>query len=70
MQHHTERALGLSAVLAALVALAIPAPLQAGPLTLPGVAALTDATTDDVPPKDDEKKNEVTVWVLDASGKG
>lgn len=43
----------------------------ASPSTSAGDApAAAVRADDDVPPKDDEKKNEVTVWVLDASGKG
>lgn len=56
-----------------VAALVCAAPALAAPGTgLAPVSAepATPAVTDDVPPKDDEKKNEVTVWVLDASGKG
>lgn len=58
---------------AGLLALSAPAPAatQVGEPTTVAPAAPGHATlTDDVPPKDDEKKNEVTLWVLDASGKG
>jgi len=40
-----------------------------GPLGPPAVELQTP-NTDDVPPKDETKKDEVTVWVLEASGKG
>ena len=46
--------------------------LSLGATALPTVTAAPAAIeiTDDVPPKDDEKKDQVTVWVLEASGKG
>jgi hypothetical protein len=33
-------------------------------------SAPTPTSTDDTPPKPDEKKDEVTVWILEATGKG
>jgi len=57
--------------LLAASALALPATALAAPDSGADAARAPSATLDDdVPPKDDEKKNEVTVWVLDASGKG
>lgn len=56
--------LGATVLALAGTALAVPA-CGADGARVPSVAL-----DDDVPPKDDEKKNEVTVWVLDASGKG
>lgn len=52
-------------------ALALPgASAASSPFTATGGASVEEAASQEVPPKDDEKKNEVTVWVLDASGKG
>lgn len=43
----------------------------AQPIVAATLAADTVVETDDPKPKDDpEKKNQVTYWVLDASGKG
>jgi len=65
---HTQSLCALAA-LAALAAWAPGAPATAA-AALPG-AACVPVVADDVPPKpDDEKKNEVTLWVLDAKGKG
>lgn len=66
MQHR------ITLTLAAACALALPATAGAGlmgPLGPPAVELQTP-NTDDVPPKDETKKDEVTVWVLEASGKG
>ncbi len=57
----------LFTALAAVAAAAFGAPAtEPSPAPVP-----VPVVSDDVPPKpDDEKKNEVTLWVLDAKGKG
>ena len=60
----------LKTTAAAALVVAAPAFALARAMPTPAPAPALVAPADDTPPKDDEKKNEVTVWVLDASGKG